>query len=102
MVMEAYAIIESGGKQYRVEEGNIVDLEKLSEDVGASVEFDALAVSDGEKLNLDGGSKVTGEIVEQLRGKKIIAYKKKRRKGYERKVGHRQDITRVKITGLAG
>lgn len=100
--MEAYAIIETGGKQYRVEEGNILEIEKLTDDVGATVSFDALAVSDGKALSLDAGGKVSGEVVEHLRGKKIIAYKKKRRKGYERKVGHRQDITRVRITALAG
>jgi len=100
-IMEAYAIIQTGGKQYRVEEGDVLDIELLSEEEGASIALDAIAFSDGKSLNL-GESKVSAEIVDHHRGKKLIAYKKKRRKGYERKVGHRQELTRVKITSLAG
>ena len=100
-IMEAYAIIKTGGKQYRVEEGDVLDIELLSEEAGSNVSFDAIAVSDGSALNL-GESKVSAEIVDHHRGKKLIAFKKKRRKGYERKVGHRQELTRVKITSLVG
>lgn len=99
--MSAYAVIESGGKQYRVSEGDIVELEKLDLEEGATVTFDnVLASSDGEGLTL-GSGKVTGEVVSQFRGPKLLSFKKKRRKGYTRRVGHRQSLTKVKITGLA-
>lgn len=99
--MSAYAVIESGGKQYRVSEGDIVDIEKLDLEEGATVTFDnVLASSDGEGLTLGSGT-VTGEVVSQFRGPKLLSFKKKRRKGYTRRVGHRQSLTKVKITGLA-
>jgi len=100
----SYAVIQTGGKQYRVEENDILDIEKLDGDEGATVTFEVLARSAGGALTvgtpLISGATVTGEIVDQFRAKKIIAYKKKRRKGYERKVGHRQSLTKVKITSL--
>ena len=99
--MSAYAVIESGGKQYRVVEGDIVDVEKLDAEEGAVVTFDnVLAASTGDSLTLDAG-KVTGEVVSQFRGPKLHSFKKKRRKGYTRRVGHRQSLTKVKITGLS-
>jgi len=99
--MSAYAVIESGGKQYRVAEGDVVELEKLDAEEGATVTFEnVLAASDGEGLTL-GGGKVTGEVVAQFRGPKLLSFKKKRRKGYTRRVGHRQPLTKVKITGLS-
>jgi large subunit ribosomal protein L21 len=99
--MSAYAVIETGGKQYRVSEGDIVEVEKLDLEEGATVTFEnVLASSNGEALTLGSGT-VTGEVVSQFRGPKLLSFKKKRRKGYTRRVGHRQSLTKVKITGLA-
>jgi large subunit ribosomal protein L21 len=103
--MEAYAVIETGGKQYRVQKNDIVDVEKLEGEAGSKVAFDnVLAVSDGTSLSVGqphvDGAKVKAEIVEQRKGPKVIAFKKKKRKGYRRKIGHRQQLTRLKITEL--
>jgi large subunit ribosomal protein L21 len=102
--MEAYAVIETGGKQYRVQQGDVLEIELLKSDAGASVEFDALAVSDGTELTIGtpivAGSKVVASVVENLRGKKIYSFKKKRRKGYRRKIGHRQELTRIKVESI--
>ncbi|MDE0425711.1 50S ribosomal protein L21 [Candidatus Poribacteria bacterium] len=101
-----YAVFASGGKQHRVEIGSLIDVEKLNVDVGASVTFPSvLAVSDDDG-NLQTGlpylenTAVTGEVIQQARAKKIIVFKSKRRKGYKRKLGHRQSFTRVKITAI--
>ena len=101
-----YAVFASGGKQHRVEIGNLIDLEKLDAAVGESVTFPSvLAVVDDEG-QLQAGSpylentSVTGEVVQQARTKKTIVFKSKRRKGYKRKLGHRQSFTRVKITAI--
>jgi len=97
-----YAVVSSGGKQYKVEEGEILRVEKLPGEVGASVSFDkVLMFSDGEKVSigtplLDDVS-VSGHIIEQNKAKKIIVFKFKRRKRYRRKQGHRQAYTAVKI-----
>lgn len=99
-----YAVIQTGGKQYRVEPGKTVVVEKLAGDKGASVVFDqVLLVSsgDGGTINIGkpvvAGAKVTGEIVEQGRGEKLVVFKFRRRKNYVRRNGHRQDYTAVKI-----
>lgn len=101
-----YAVFASGGKQHRVEIGSLIDVEKLDADVGANVEFPSvLAVSDDDG-NLQTGSPylentaVTAEVIQQARAKKTIVFKSKRRKGYKRKLGHRQSFTRVKITAI--
>lgn len=99
-----YAIIETGGKQYKVSEGDVIDVEKLDGEAGAEVTFDnVVAVSDGTLKVADAvkGAKVTGEIVEQGRGKKIIVYRFKAKSGYHKKKGHRQAFTRVKIGSIA-
>lgn len=100
-----YAIVDSGGKQYKVQEGEIVKVEKLSGNVGDSVSFDKILMfSDGEKVNL--GTPllekvaVNGHIIEQGKSKKIIVFKYKRRKRYRRKQGHRQQFTAVKIDSI--
>jgi large subunit ribosomal protein L21 len=102
--MEAYAVIETGGKQYRVQQGDVFDVELLAVEEGASVEFDALVVSNGEELTIGAplveGAKVTASVVENLRGKKIYSFKKKRRKGYRRKIGHRQELTKIKVESI--
>ncbi|HEY5652777.1 MAG TPA: 50S ribosomal protein L21 [Pontiella sp.] len=103
--MEAYAVIETGGKQYRVQQGDVLDIELLTADAGASVEFDALAVSNGGDLTIGtpvvDGAKVKVSVVENLRGKKIYSFKKKRRKGYRRKIGHRQELTKIKVEEIS-
>ncbi len=99
----SYAIFKTGGKQYRVGTGEILTVEKLIGEKGATVEFtNVLAVGEGESLQTSnlGGAKVEGEIVDQVKGDKVIAYKYRRRKGYHRTVGHRQKLTKVKITGI--
>ena len=102
--MEAYAVIETGGKQYRVQQGDVLDVELLAMDEGADVEFDALAVSDGSELTIGtpvvDGAKVQASVVGNLRGKKIYSFKKKRRKGYRRKIGHRQELTKIKVEAI--
>ncbi len=102
----SYAIIRSGGLQYRVSEGDIVRVPRIRADVGQSVTIgEVLAVSDGGKLAvgtpLVEGASVTAELVGHGKGKKVIVFKKKRRKGYQVKKGHRQDYTELRITGIA-
>ena len=95
-----YAIIATGGKQYKVSEGDVIKVEKLDVEVGASVTFDqVLAVSDKE-LKVAGdvaNATVTGTVMDQGRGRKVIVYKYKRKTGYHKKNGHRQAYTQVKI-----
>jgi large subunit ribosomal protein L21 len=102
----SYAIIRSGGLQYRVSEGDVVRVPRIRAEVGQSVKIDeVLAVSDGGKLAvgtpLVAGASVTAELVGHGKGKKVIVFKKKRRKGYQVKKGHRQDYTELRITGIA-
>lgn len=102
-----YAVIETGGKQYRVQPGQTVDVETLAGEVGASVELGrVLAVSNDDKLSVGGslgsGAKVTGTIVSHGRGDKVIVFKFKRKKQYKRTIGHRQNFTRVKIEEIVG
>ncbi|AGM41442.1 50S ribosomal protein L21 [Spiribacter salinus M19-40] len=100
-----YAVIKSGGKQYRVAEGDVLRIEKLSAETGETIKFDeVLLVADGDKVQvgtprLDGGS-VSAEVLEQGRARKIEVVKFKRRKDYERHDGHRQQYTEVRITGI--
>ena len=100
-----YAVVNSGGKQYKVRQGDVLRVEKLSGDVGSSVTFDrVLMFSDGENVSigqplLDGVS-VEGRIVEQGKAKKIIVFKYKRRKRYRRKNGHRQEFTAIQIDSI--
>ena len=95
-----YAIIATGGKQYKVSEGDIVKVEKLDVEDGSTVTFDqVLAVSDnGLKVGADvASSTVTATVMGQGKAKKVIAYKYKRKSGYHKKNGHRQAYTQVKI-----
>lgn len=99
-----YAIIENGNKQYKVVEGDVVKFEKLDAEVGASVEFNALLVSDenGIKVGKDAEAfKVTGEVVKQDKLRKVIVFKYKAKKNERKKKGHRQPFTSVKITAIA-
>lgn len=104
--MEAYAVIETGGKQYRVKAGDTLNVELLKGEPGSVVELTSiLALSDGETLKvgtpLVSGAAVKAEIVKQTKGPKVVAFKKKRRKGYERKVGHRQPLTALRVTSIS-
>jgi large subunit ribosomal protein L21 len=104
--MIMYAVIRTGGKQYRVKEGDQLNLERLPGEAGETITFeDVLAKGEGADLQVGtptiAGAKVSAEIVRQARAKKIIVFKFKRRKNYMRKKGHRQYYTRVKITGIA-
>jgi large subunit ribosomal protein L21 len=99
-----YAVIRTGGKQYRVTEGDRLRVERLPGDVGAEVEFSEVLMIGGEKVAvgkpLVAGAKVKAQITAQDRGKKIIVFKFRRRKNYRRKRGHRQYFTELKITGI--
>ena len=95
-----YAIIATGGKQYKVSEGDVIKVEKLDVEAGNTVTFDqVIAVSDGSlKVGEDvAKASVTATVMEQGRGKKVIVYKYKRKTGYHKKNGHRQAYTQVKI-----
>ncbi|MDF2578322.1 MAG: ribosomal protein [Chlamydiales bacterium] len=102
-----YAIIQTGSKQYRVQQGDVIDVELLPEDVGQTVEFnDVLLIHNGNSAKVGAprvaGAIVKGELVDHVRGPKVYAMKYKRRKKCRRKVGHRQDYARVKILEIAG
>jgi len=101
----SYAIIRTGGKQFRVEPGMALRVPSLLGDAGASIEFnDVLLGSDGSAVHTGvpslAGAKVTGEIVKHGRGEKIVVFKFKRRKNYARKQGHRQGFTEVRINDI--
>ena len=100
-----YAVIESGGKQHRVSPGDEVMVEKLAGEVGEAISFDkVLLTSDGETVNVGKpflkDAKVVGRITRHDKHKKIVVFKYKRRKGYRRKKGHRQQFTLVKIENI--
>ena len=102
-----YAVIKTGGKQYRVAADDVLTIEKVAGDAGATVEFTEvlmLAGSGEPKLGKPSisGAKVTAEVVEQGRAPKVIAFKKRRRKNSRRKRGHRQDLTTVRIKEIVG
>ena len=95
-----YAIIATGGKQYKVSEGDVIKVEKIDAEAGNTVTFDqVIAVSDGTlKVGADvAGATVSATVMDQGRGKKVIVYKYKRKTGYHKKNGHRQAYTQVKI-----
>jgi large subunit ribosomal protein L21 len=102
----AYAIITTGGRQFRVAEGDTIDVDLLDVDPGKTATFgDVLMFADGKDVThgspLISGAKVTAEVLEQRKDKKVIAFKYKRRKGYHRTVGHRRKLTRVKIKSIS-
>ena len=103
-----YAIVKTGGKQYRVAPGDIVKIEKLEGEPGSAVEFtDVLMVAgdNGENIQIGkptvANARVSGEIRRQTKGKKVIIFKSKRRKGYRKKTGHRQLLTEVTIKDIS-
>ena len=103
--MEAYAVVETGGKQYRVQSGDVIKVEKLDAEVGSTVKLDrVLALSDGSSLTVGtpevDGVSVVSTVVEQARDKKVTNFKKRRRKSSSRKIGHRQSITVLKVESI--
>ena len=102
----SYAIIRSGGKQFRVSEGETVRVPSIDAEAGETVELEALVIggAEGSETRVGApavdGARVTGTVVEHGRGDKIIVFKKKRRKQYKRTRGHRQDFTAVKIDSI--
>ena len=102
----SYAIIQTGGKQYRVSEGDVLSVEKLDVEAGKETTFsDVLLVANGDKIEIGSplvsGASVKAEVVEQYKDDKVVAFKFKRRKGYHRTVGHRRQLTELKITKIS-
>jgi large subunit ribosomal protein L21 len=97
-----FAVIKTGGKQYRVVPGDVIKVEKLEAEAGATVALDQVLML-GETIGtpLVAGASVAAEVIAQDRGPKIIVFKKKRRQNYRRKNGHRQDITVLRITDIS-
>ena len=99
-----YAIIATGGKQYRVSEGDVIYIEKIDAQVDSTVSFDVLLVEKDGDVTLGkpvvDGVKAEGKVVGQIRGEKIIVFKYKSKKNYRRKQGHRQPYTKVEITKI--
>ena len=102
----AYVIIKTGGRQYRVAEGDTIDVDLLDLEAGKQTTFgEVMMHADGDNIThgdpLISGAKVTGEVVEQRKDKKVVAFKFRRRKGYHRTVGHRRKLTRIKIKTIS-
>ncbi|HEY3645019.1 MAG TPA: 50S ribosomal protein L21 [Gammaproteobacteria bacterium] len=103
-----YAVIETGGKQYRVAQGDVIKVELLDAEAGSDVSFDQVLMlgKDGEKPKLGApfisGGKVTGKVKANGRTDKVFTFKLRRRKNYRRRAGHRQHFTEVEITGITG
>ncbi|HEX6142475.1 MAG TPA: 50S ribosomal protein L21 [Geminicoccaceae bacterium] len=105
-----YAVVRTGGKQYRVEAGDVIKVEKLAGEVGATLDLPDVLMLGGE--GIDGGTRigapvidgaaVRAEVLEQMKGPKVIIFKKKRRKNHRRKRGHRQQLTVLRIQDIAG
>jgi large subunit ribosomal protein L21 len=100
-----YAVIKTGGKQYKVEKGSTLRVEKLDGDAGTKLSFEeVLLVADGDNVQIGvpmlSGAKVSAEIVAQEKGEKLIVFKFRRRKAYRRKNGHRQQYTAIKVTDI--
>ncbi len=99
-----YAIVKTGGKQYKVAKGDVIDVEKLDAQPGETVDLDVLLLNDGEKTIVDSAElqdkKVTAEVVEQFKGEKVLVFKLKKRKRYHRANGHRQNLTKLQVVAL--
>lgn len=100
-----YAVVKTGGKQYRVAKDDVIVVEKLAADAGSALELDQVLILDDGKETVVGtplvdGARVAATVLDQTRGDKVIVFKKKRRKDYKRKKGHRQDLTVLRITDI--
>ena len=102
--VNVYAIVRSGGRQHKVAVGDVVEIDKVSGQVGSSVQLQALLVVDGDKVTSDKSvldkASITAEVVAETKGPKIRIVKYKNKTGYKKRQGHRQELTRVKITGI--
>ncbi|MGQ0777289.1 MAG: 50S ribosomal protein L21 [Pseudonocardiales bacterium] len=100
-----YAIVKTGGKQYKVAVGDVVEVEKLEGEPGTAVSFPAVLLVDGSDVTTDAAAlsaaSVTGKVVEQAKGPKIRIHKFKNKTGYHKRQGHRQKLTRVEVTGIS-
>jgi large subunit ribosomal protein L21 len=100
-----YAIVKTGGKQYKVAEGDVIEIEKLEGDPGAAVTLPAVLVVDGSSVTTAADAlaavTVSGEVVAHTKGPKIIIHKFKNKTGYHKRQGHRQPLTQVKVTGIS-
>ena len=101
-----YAVIQTGGKQYRVQQGDVIYVEKLNEQEGAEVSFDVLLLAGDEGCQVGApivkGAKVTGKVLGQVKSAKIVVYKYKAKKNERKKQGHRQPYTKVEIASIVG
>ena len=99
-----YAIVKTGGKQYKVSAGDVISIEKLAVEVGETVELPVICVVDGDAIEANpekaAATKVTAEVLDQYKGKKQMVFKFKKRKGYKKLRGHRQQLTRVRILSV--
>ena len=100
-----FAVIKTGGKQYRVQEGDVIYVEKLNAEVDSTVKFDVLLCGEGDQVTVGTpvveGAKVEGKVLAQGKGDKIVVFKFKAKKGYRRTNGHRQPFTKVEITNIS-
>ncbi|MBI5417171.1 50S ribosomal protein L21 [Candidatus Poribacteria bacterium] len=97
-----YAIIECGGKQHKVSEGDVIEIENINKKPGEKLEIDGILFDDNKDSNLSlKKAKVTSEVVGETSGPKVVIYKLKRRKNYNKKTGHRQHYSKIKITKIA-
>jgi len=100
-----FAVIRTGGKQYKVAQDDVLEVERVEANAGDKIELDVLMIGEGADVKVGAplvdGAKVTAEVVEMTRGPKIVIFKKKRRQNYRRKNGHRQDLMLVKIVNIA-
>ena len=99
------AVVKTGGKQYKISEGDVIQVEKLDGKVGETINLDKVLIcGEGNSIKVGSpyleGCSIVCEVTEQLRGKKIIVFKKHRRKNYRSKNGHRQSLTRLRVTGI--
>ena len=99
-----YAVIATGGKQYKVSEGDVIKVEKLGVEAGQTYTFDKVLLVSGDEVKVGAptveGAKVEADVIGDTKGKKVIVYKYKRKTGYHKKNGHRQQLTAVKITKI--
>lgn len=100
-----FAVVKTGGKQYKVAPNDVIKVEKLSGDAGSSIDLaDVLMLGEGEDLTVGAptveGAVVRAEVLEQTKGDKVVVFKKKRRQGYRRTRGHRQDLTVLRVTDI--
>ena len=99
-----YAVVKTGGKQYKVAPGDVIAIEKLPAEIGDTVELPVIFVADGDKIEADpekaASTKVTAQVLDQFKDKKQLVFKFKKRKGYKKLRGHRQQLTRVRIMSV--